>query len=79
MPKAANSSCRFAKKNASSNLYVAHMALALYTMIKPIESSKNVIKIKMKSGDLLFVDTPNTPSFLSLRVRALILAYARRL
>jgi translation initiation factor IF-2 len=55
------------------------MALALYTMIKPIESSKNVIKIKMKSGDLLFVDTPNTPSFLSLRVRALILAYARRL
>ena len=38
IPTPANNSCRLAKKKLSSNLYSAHIAEALYTMMIPIVS-----------------------------------------
>jgi hypothetical protein len=55
-PSPANNSCLLAKKNESSNLYEAHTALALYTIMSPIVSNERVNTIKMKSGVVFLVD-----------------------
>lgn len=55
IPMPANNSCRLAKKKESSYLYVAHTALALYTMMSPIVNSNNVMITSKKSGDVFFV------------------------
>jgi hypothetical protein len=56
-PSPANRSWRLAKKKESSNLYVAHTALALYTMIRPMVNKESVTIMRKKSGVDLFVDT----------------------
>lgn len=66
-PTPANKSWRFAKKNESSNLYVAHTALALYTIIRPIVKSNKVSITKIKSGVDLFADNAEHPCISLLR------------
>lgn len=60
IPTPANKVCLLAKKKESSNLYSAHTALALYTMISPTASSVNVTINKIKSGVVLLVGTTHT-------------------